>query len=647
MVKNTIIIFIIFLLCWPAYAQEAVFSASIDRTDIAVGDKFEVKFTLQNAEAYSTPDTSKFPESFEILSQSQQQNLAIINGNRIKSRSWIYKVKSERPGNFTIPKISIRTNNGKVSANQVYLDIKSTSDIPSVTLDKEIFIESKVDKVKPFIDEPIIYQTRVYHQAELGSAELVKPSSDSAVIEQITEPKTGVNTLNGTEYNTIEVNYLVTPIRSGKVEIEPSILRGEVFKAEQMQEKTSFDNFFDPFALLSGTSPTEGPKKLVPFTVASNKIELDVKPANEAVSPWLALYDLQISAEVTSINKTNNNYVSKLGEPITLDVIFNAVGKSGNLLPDVETNIKSDDFKIYADKPITKRRTLESGNSFAEKINGLKKQSLTLIPKKSGKLIIPEIKITYWNLKEDKVATASTNNIEVYITKAADIKSDISENNISHNQNLDKQLKKSDQIDGKSNSSSRLNKFISVTIGILVFLIFALLLKLANMKKQIEEKNSQIKSGKKADKNSKKTSSKTSSNKKLKENTTKRLKKIEDDNSYKSVTKDPKDYTYDKNIEDAEDAKDLLKILQDFAYRILNMPKDTAGVIIAQNISRKYKLQDYNLTKAASQIDGAIYLERDIELSEVKETLKNSFAKIQSKINEKSKNNFIPSLNPE
>lgn len=646
MVKNTIIFLIIFCTYLPAYAQDAIFSASIDRTEIAVGDKFEVKFTLQNAEAYSTPDISKFPESFEVLSQSQQQNLTIINGNKIKSRSWIYKVKSERPGSFTIPKISIRTNNGKVSANQVYLDIKSTSDIPSVTLDKEIFIESKVDKVKPFIDEPIIYQTRVYHQAEIGSAELVKPSSDAAVIEQITEPKTGFNTLDGTEYNTIEVNYLVTPIRSGKVEIEPSILRGEVFKAQQIQEKTGFDNFFDPFALLSGTPTTEGPKKLVPFTVASNKIELDVKPANEAVSPWLALYNLQISAEVKNINKTNDNYVSKLGEPITLEVIFNAIGKSGDLLPDVESNIKSDDFKIYADKPITKRRALESGNSFAEKINGLKKQSLTLIPKKSGRLVIPEIEITYWNLKENKVATASTNNIEVYITKAADAEPDSIENSTSTIQNIGQQPNINPQINETYNSS-RLNKFISVTIGILVFLIFALLLKLANMKKQIDEKNNQIKSVKKKQKVSKKANQKIKTGNRLKEGPSKKLKKIEDDNSYKSVTKAPKEYTYIKNIEEAADAKGLLKILQDFAYKTLNMPKDTAAVIIAQNISRKYKLQDYNFAKAASKIDGAIYLERDIELLEIKETLKNSFEKIQSKINEKLKNNSIPPLNPE
>ncbi|HCR85740.1 MAG TPA: hypothetical protein DIV86_03585, partial [Alphaproteobacteria bacterium] len=347
-----------------SYAQNfgASFTTTLDRYDIAEGEKFKIKLELQNAESYSPPDISKFPASVKVISQSQSQSFAYVNGASTKVRTWVYDVSAEKSGSFNIPKISIQTDAGTLYSNELGINIKPTSDIPNVTDEKDIFIDAKVDKLSTYIDEPIIYQTKVYHLAEVESAELVKPKSKGAVIEQISDPKTGTKNINGVEYNTIEVNYLATPVNSGKVKITPSILRGKSYKevSEKQDEKAQFDNFFDPFSLLNGDKVNKT-KKLVSFTVASNTVELDVKPADESVSPWLALYDFDISTE-SEIN--NTGFIAKLGEPITLKVTLTGIGKSGDLLPDIEKYIKAENFKIYSDKAVSSRQTLASGNSF-------------------------------------------------------------------------------------------------------------------------------------------------------------------------------------------------------------------------------------------------------------------------------------------
>lgn len=651
MVRKLLTLLVLFF-ALNANAQNfgAGFIAKLSRENIAEGDKFQIILELRNAESYSPPDISKFPESIKILSQSQAQNFAYINGSSTKVRSWIYDVTAERSGDLVIPKISIQTESGMLYSDPISLHVKQTSDIPSVSDTKDIFIDAKVDKLSPYIDEPIIYQTKVYHLAEIDSAELVKPKSEGAVIEQISEPKTGTKNLNGAEYNTIEVNYLVTPVKSGKVVISPSILRGKSYK--EVDEKgnsnggAQFDDFFDPFSLINGDSKKT--KKLVPFTVASNTVDLDVKPADESVSPWLALYDFNISTE-SDIN--NPGFVAKLGEPITMKITLTGIGKSGDLLPDIEKFIHTDDFKVYADKPVSSRQTLSSGNSFAEKIKGIKSQNFTFIPQKAGKLKFPQVEIKYWNLKDAKAEKASTEAREFYVT--SDPSKPLSEQVNKDVQN--KQGKEPDQNSQTSagNGNERVGKIFTVVVGILLFFIIGLLFRLKSLKSQIILKPKKPAEAKIVEESvTSEIEKEVEGDQLLKQDTQKTVKrtitkKISDD--FAVVAKPAQNYSFSNKIKESKDEKDILKVLQDFAYRNLNLQKNMAAVLIAQNMQRQYPIEKHNIVKLAAEIDSAIYANKQIDINELKNSFAAYFEILQHKIKEQSKkkHEVLPKLNPE
>ncbi len=94
------------------FAQETSFSAYLDRSSIAAGEKFQMKLELINADPYTAPDTSQIPSDILIISQSQESTAQVVNGFSIKSTSWIYDMQSEKSGSFNFPAISIQTNNG-------------------------------------------------------------------------------------------------------------------------------------------------------------------------------------------------------------------------------------------------------------------------------------------------------------------------------------------------------------------------------------------------------------------------------------------------------------------------------------------------------------------------------------------------------
>jgi len=392
----------------------------------------------------------------------------------------------------------------------------------------------------------------------------------------------------------------------------------------------------------------------VPFTVASNAVKLEVKPADVSVSPWLALYNLEIVDEINiDGKKVTTNLVSKLGEPITQKISLTAIGKSGDLLPEIENFVKSDDFKIYADKPDSSRDTLATGSSFAEKIKGVKSQNFTYIPQKIGKTQLPEVKITYWNLKENKAIEVTLPKREIFITNQ--------ESSTPQNQEqIKEELKDKSEVTNKPEqqyqeekanipepNKQSLEKLITITISTLVFLILALLAKLSSMKKQIHKKVEKITTKTdKAPESKIKNKIITESNSNIKKPVVE--KKITEQND--EFIKPMQNYSYDSKLSNAISLIDILKILQEYAYKNLNMPKNSAAVLIAQNISRKFNIHKYEIVKICSEIDGAIYAKKEVNLNEVKSGLSKIFAIIDQKIkdkNSKKRTDSLPQLNPD
>ncbi len=391
------------LLPFSSVAQEASFDAYIDRENVAVGEDFQIKLELVNAQVQSPPDLSMLPEGLQVVRQQQSVSVGYINNMQVQNIAWILDMTSTAEGTYRVPSIGVSSSAGQLLTKPFRIHVKPAADYSSSGTQQgsnSVFIDAQLEKLDPFIEEPVLYKAMVYHLHEITDTELIKPKADNAIVEQVTQPKLSKQILNGVEHRVIEVEYTITPLTSGTVTIKPAILRGRI---AQERPTTPMDTLFSPFANM-GVSM----KEFVPFSLSSKEFQLNVKPADESVNPWLVLYDLQIDDELGGVefDQQNKRILASTAEPIARRIQMVAFGKGAEGLPDIEPMLRTDEFKVYADKPDNTHETVADAASGVSRIKGTRLQTFTFIPQKAGMLALPELKVKYWSLKDNKIETA-------------------------------------------------------------------------------------------------------------------------------------------------------------------------------------------------------------------------------------------------
>ncbi|MBT5540437.1 MAG: hypothetical protein HOK20_02465, partial [Alphaproteobacteria bacterium] len=84
----------------------------------------------------------------------------------------------------------------------------------------------------------------------------------------------------------------------------------------------------------------------------------------------------------------------------TRTITILAKGIGGSQLPDLKSQLETPDFKVYEDRPVTGQEVKEGS------IHGWKTATYTLIPRKDGELTLPEIKVPWWDIQNNRLAEA-------------------------------------------------------------------------------------------------------------------------------------------------------------------------------------------------------------------------------------------------
>ncbi|HIE55968.1 MAG TPA: hypothetical protein EYP90_12460 [Chromatiaceae bacterium] len=146
--------------------------------------------------------------------------------------------------------------------------------------------------------------------------------------------------------------------------------------------------------------PTVSGKYLdnTPFSVkGEHGITLYVQPPPEGASPWLPLYDLQLEAHLS--DQTG----PKAGEPMTLEIVTTAIGAVGSQLPSVAEQLQSEHFYIYPGEVTEDGRVSSDGLDLL----GSRIERFTLVPRYGGRLTLPAMSLSWWNLRTGKQDTAT------------------------------------------------------------------------------------------------------------------------------------------------------------------------------------------------------------------------------------------------
>lgn len=238
-------------------------------------------------------------------------------------------------------------------------------------------IETSVSDTAPYEQQSLVYRIRIISDGNVKTVIPVMPQSSEVVLRALGEPLTDRDS-NTNEIIT-EYRYLLMPLSSGVIEIPPARVTGR-------------------FAAGGGG---EGPA----FEVSGKAVVMNVRPATDAVQPWLPLYNLQITARV------RGGEAPTAGIPIEMEVETRSVGATGSQIPSIANHLHSKEFRIYPGTSTSDGNVSADGKT----LEGRRVESFTLVPRYGGWLQLPSVTINWWNVRYNRpeVAALITDQINV------------------------------------------------------------------------------------------------------------------------------------------------------------------------------------------------------------------------------------------
>lgn len=607
MVKKALIYFI-GLLVFPVISFGAEFSASVNRDALGAGETLILELKISDASPKGEPDISGIKKDFAITGKRMLSNTNIINGSISTSVSWQYRLVPKKEGKLTIPPITVESSEGILSSQPVSLSIEKGASQQQRARDNNITISAQVSKIIPYKNEPIIYTVQLISSQDLTHIQLRPLSATGLVVNAVGKPKVYEKTHNGMPVKVLEAKYILTPLKTGSVTIPGVVIEGEKLVRDESPLDSFLDRNFDPLGLLQKfhTMGGFGIERLESFSLTSNGIILDVQTPPQGMISWLPATSLKISENIKETNSL------KVGEPFARSFTIVGEGITANQLPTLKSQQEQgNDFKVYSDKPSTEEQVKNNN------ITSWREESYTLIPQKPGTFTLPEITISWWDVKEDKIAYAKIPQRTIEVLPAKDtvtpvaiptettIKQEGSDNSISQ-----KLLAK----ETKPTEVNSLFLYASIIVLIIIF-GFALfwMLRLAKRKPKFKSETQE-----------------------------RFFTKPFDDGNFRQEDLNTKEF------EKIESAEELQSFLQNYAFQNWHITKNASLDTIFEAARKLFpSLSQREAKFIINSLHGAIYAEKDIPLEEVKERCKELLLTMKNKSKKESKKvTKLPDLNP-
>jgi len=379
------LIFIFIFLSFFTSTAIAKVSATVDRNIVEEGETFQLVIQSDDGE----PETDVLQRDFTILGTSTSSKVSIINGSINSVKELILSLVPKAVGTFVIPPIR--------AGNEASAPIRIQVNKPSFTAPQkgsDIFLEAKVDLQSAYVQSQIIYSVRLFRAVEIREGSLTEPDLPDAVVERLGEDVTFQTRRDGRLYQVTERRFAIFPQKSGPFNIASTVFQGQVLDNRGARQRSNdpFDRFFQ----------NQRTKRV---RVKSEAIELMVnpQPADAEGEAWLPAKRFVLT-ETWSPESPE----FKVGEPVTRTLRMEAYGLTAAQLPELKP-FEASGIKQYADQPKVET-VLQQG-----KLIGIREEKFAIVPTQSGKLILPELRLYWWDteMNQQEVITIPPKIIEV------------------------------------------------------------------------------------------------------------------------------------------------------------------------------------------------------------------------------------------
>lgn len=355
---------LLLLLLLPLQVLAATFTAEVNRTQLTANDSLSLVLKIDEQVAFASPDLSPLEKDFDVLGQNRSNQYRSINGKAESWTQWKVQIAPKREGTLIIPALTLDGN----QSQPISIQVQKVAESVKGNAGKEVFFDVKLDKESAYVQEQIIYTEKLYFSVPLQNSQLSELKVTDAVVTQLGETRSYETRINGVAHGVIERRFAIFPQTSGEL-----IIPGQRFSA---------------------VAGTRFRQRELGTRSALIKMDIQAKPASYPQAPWLPAKQLTI---VESWPSSTDHLIQ--GEGITRSIRINAEGLSGAQIPAIAQPVVNG-LKYYPDQSQSDEKRSEQG------IQGIRLESLAIMPTQSGLLELPEIRIPWWNTTTDKLEYA-------------------------------------------------------------------------------------------------------------------------------------------------------------------------------------------------------------------------------------------------
>jgi hypothetical protein len=401
-IKSIYIFLFLSFIAQSIFAQ-AAFKTTVSKSKLGVNERVRIIFSInkQGADNFTPPSFKNFNV---IAGPSPSVSQSWINGKVSFSQSYTYIIQPKAVGTYLVSGAKIQLNGKTLTSNSIKMNVLKAVDIPPNPNDpnyiaqQNVHLIAEISKTRPYVGEGIYVEYKLYVSENISVNDFSvteTPQYNGFWNQDIKinnlQIKKGV--YNGENYRYIVLKKaLLIPTKSGKLVIEPmkmDILIGV---------PTGRGDFF-------GNPITRNLTKVFSSTrrnISVKELPLENKPEN--FNGAVGNFNFAITSSKNDL-KANESSQIKV-----------AVTGKGNLklfeIPKIET---PKELEMYTPEHKEAIRTTLNG------IRGSIYDLYTIVPQFKGKYKIPKVAFSYFNPKEKKYKTITTEDLFVNVLEGKEI----------------------------------------------------------------------------------------------------------------------------------------------------------------------------------------------------------------------------------
>ncbi len=388
------------------FAQEVSLTARVSKKTLAENQRLRLEYKINNQEA----DDFKLPDfkNFKVVggpSQSVSNSYRIINGKAESdfSKTYTYILEPKRKGTFTLPAATIEYKGKKISSNKISIKVVDPVDLPKDPNDPNYIASQNVKMLvtvsneTPYVGEPIYVEYRLYlNQMGINGFNVDTPPNYEGFWSQTLKnekPQFKEGTYKGEPWQYAVLHkVLLIPQRSGNLSV--NAMSADL----TVGVPTGRGDFW-------GNMITRNVNQKLTSTQRSIKVKplpLEGKPLDFSGAVGNYQYSVDTSRSVFKANESAQVKVKIAGK--------------GNLklfeLPNIKT---PKELEVYDPERKEKVTVTSSG------LRGSIENAYTIVPQYKGKFKIPATSFSYFNPKDKKYHTLTSDDIVLDVTEGKEL----------------------------------------------------------------------------------------------------------------------------------------------------------------------------------------------------------------------------------